>query len=208
MIEKKIKTSEDLVKLFHEIHNLLRNSEGMSEQTAMSQFNIIFSLKLLEKQIKNKQIDLSNECLFSKISDIIDEEQLYVHVKEVVLTEISKSKYGYLLFQELEINNVRTLYTIVQNINKIDYDNLDEDLRGKLYEYFIGREKDTISGLGQFFTNREIVNCFVHYCDKMGFLELDKNGNIPTICDPTCGTYNRNMLKHMMSVHNVLKILL
>ena len=42
--------------------------------------------------------------------------------------------------------------------------------------------------MGQFFTNRKIINCFVDLCDELGYLVLDKKGNIPTICDPNCGS--------------------
>lgn len=43
-------------------------------------------------------------------------------------------------------------------IDKIPMSSNDFDIKGKVYEYFIGRDKSAISDLGAYFTDRPITS--------------------------------------------------
>lgn len=187
-------TDEKLMKIYHKIHDLLRNKEGITEERALDQFNLIFSVKLLEPCFKSKLIIVSDKCLFSELMKCIDDElKLFSSfnevLKELYFNELTKECYKNPSGRPLSLEiRPKTLRTMCIYLSEIDEANIDEDLNGKLYEYFIGRDPTTIKDLGQFFTNRKIVNMVVDVIDNLGYLKLDKKNNIPTICDPTCGT--------------------
>lgn len=180
-------TKDELMNFYHNIHNLLRNNEGLAEERALNNFGYILALKFLEKIVIEKKINgIKKESLYSSFCNSVDEEEIHVSVKQAILN-FYKTKITSEFFDKLEIKKAKTTYLIVKELNKIDFNKIDEDMRGKLYEYFIGREPTTVKGLGQFFTNREIVDLVVGIIDKLGYLKL-KDKKIPTICDPTCGT--------------------
>lgn len=183
-----ISTNDELQDHFHKIHNLYRSKEGMSELEAMKEIMILFSIKLFEPLIRKKIIDLPIECCFSEIIKETDEEKLYSKIMKDVIPKFYKNNLTKDYFDKLKITKPYTIFKTFEYFDEIDYNELNEDLIGKMYEYFIGRQKSTNQGLGQYFTNRKIVELFLDMCEESKLLNLDKDGNIPTFCDPTCGT--------------------
>lgn len=47
---------------------------------------------------------------------------------------------------------------MIKIINNLPLDNDNFDIKGKIYEYFIGRDKTSISELGAYFTDRHITD--------------------------------------------------
>lgn len=185
---KMISTNEELQEHFHKIHNLYRSKEGMSELEAMKEIMILFSIKLFEPLIRKKVIDLPIDCCFSELIKETDEAKLYSKVMKEVIPKFFKNNLTKDYFDKPKITKPYTVFKTFEYFDEINYDELNEDLVGKLYEYFIGRQKATNQGLGQYFTNRKIIESFLDKCEEEKILELDKDGNIPTFCDPTCGT--------------------
>ncbi|ATZ81082.1 N-6 DNA methylase [Bodo saltans virus] len=185
---KIISTNEDLQDHFHKIHNLYRSKEGMSELEAMKEIMILFSIKLFEPLIKKKIIDLPIDCCFSELIKETDEEKLFSKVMKDVIPKFYKNELTKEYFDKPKITKPYTVFKTFEYLDEIDYNELNEDLIGRMYEYFIGRQKSTNQGLGQYFTNRKIVELFLDICEDSKLLNIDKNENIPTFCDPTCGT--------------------
>ena len=72
-----------------------------------------------------------------------------------------------------------TLNELIKTFHKINFES--EDIKGRLFEGFLGRV--FTSGLGQFFTPREIVNFITDFLRKNNL--IPKNG---IILDPACGS--------------------
>ena len=81
----------------------------------------------------------------------------------------------------LEINKIPTINE--KKSTGIINDKLDVDIKGKTYEYFIGRDKSTISDLGAYFSDRHITN-FAISLVKPTLI----NGSIPSFIDPFGGS--------------------
>ena len=81
-------------------------------------------------------------------------------------------------FRETHINKAKTLEKMIRLVKEINFDE-NEDLKGKIYEAFVGRDKKNIKDLGQYFTNHRLVS----YC-----INLVKPTLEDTILDPTCGS--------------------
>jgi len=54
-----------------------------------------------------------------------------------------------------------------------------EQLSGKIYEYFVGRDQSAISELGAYFTNRRIVDFIINKIKP----QIKVDGNIPKMID-------------------------
>ena len=69
---------------------------------------------------------------------------------------------------------------------KINNSNNNEvfDIKGKIYEYFVGREEKQISDLGQYFTERYITSFIMEELN----IKLDANGSVYSMIDPFAGS--------------------
>jgi type I restriction-modification system DNA methylase subunit len=207
-----ISTKEALKAHIHKIHDFIRNSGAGYGLDALKIFNFFYSLKILEPQwdelkLKNKK--------FSELVNIIETNKNIEEV-ETILTEslFNKEKPGilYELFRNPKLQkivvskipdnlNARFYIKIILEINKIptvnkNYnseeiinDKFDVDIKGKTYEYFVGRDKSTISELGAYFSDRHITN----FCYKIPGLKLNvekskKSIIIPNTIDPFGGS--------------------
>jgi len=70
-----INTEEDLIKHYHNIHNYIRNTFGKYGKDALIIFNYFFALKMIEPMIENKQINLPDNCRFSKLLKLRNTER-------------------------------------------------------------------------------------------------------------------------------------
>jgi type I restriction-modification system DNA methylase subunit len=170
------KQNANIVQKAHAIHNLLRNEEGIIGENALHEIQLVFLIKQLEKKVKN--LGFPEEYKFSKLSEITDKDTLKELYDKIRIDVRNKFKDEFDI-RDSKIKRNETLLELVKLVNSIDFDNTDEDIKGKLYEYFIGRDKKNIEDLGQYFTNHKIVS----YC-----INLVKPTLNDTILDPTCGS--------------------
>ena len=164
-----------LMEKAHAIHNLLRNEEGIIGENALHEIQLVFLIRQLESKIE--QLGLSVDFKFSNMVKLTDADILadtYRKVRTAIRNKFTKD----FDIRDSKITNAETLYEFIKLVNTIDF-NTNEDLKGKLYEYFIGRDKQNIKDLGQYFTNFKIVD----YC-----IQLVKPGLTDKILDPTCGS--------------------
>ena len=90
----------------------------------------------------------------------------------------------------LKYNFLYELFEMIDNLPFIKNDKKDNteeefDLRGKIYEYFIGRDKSAISELGAYFTDRHITSVVMNNIDSDTKV---KNGIVPKMIDPFGGS--------------------
>lgn len=204
-------TKEQLKTHIHKIHNLIRNSEAGYGLDALKIFNFFYGLKILEpywKEFKLKSMKFSklvelaknkdkfnneNDCeildeIFGDYDDrknkpgCLYELAINKHLKNIVVTKINEGlKTNFYKQIILEINKIPT----INNKQKTDIvgDKFDVDIKGKTYEYFIGRDKQAISDLGAYFSDRHFTNFAINIVKP----EL-VDGKVPMYIDPFGGS--------------------
>ncbi len=199
-------TNDDLKSYIHDIHNFLRNNGVGYGMNALNIFNVFYGLKLIQPKLdilglsdEEKQV-LDFEVLIKKATDgthignYIDNvvlELLYEMKRDDCFHPEKNNKNKDLaefLFHQIPRDVRNKVWTeLILKINKIPvgYNETQKvNLSGKVYEYFIGRDKNAISELGAFFTDRHIVE-FIY--DKIQPV-LDDENNVKTMIDPFGGS--------------------
>ena len=174
-------TPEDLRAYIHAIHNFLRNNGVGYGKNGMMIFSLFYGLKLIQpildtfKLDKNMKQLLDFNILLEKAynnDNMIDEyinEQilgLLYNLKtdeKYTLSEngILQKGLGQFLFHQIPRGiKIDVWHELIKRIGRIPVGFKDKrvNLSGKVYEYFVGRDKTAISELGAFFTDRHITN--------------------------------------------------
>ena len=142
-------------KIVIESQDLIRNIDGLTGSDAFEEIiKIIFTLNLF-----------SVEKLDSSKLKIAYNEKVY-------------SRYDFFVGDHIKLKDI-TIGQIVDLFSDVDFES--EDVRGRLFETYLGRV--FTSGLGQFFTPREIVEFMTGFLHKKKL--IPKNA---TILDPACGS--------------------
>ena len=138
-----------------ESQDLIRNIDGLTGSDAFEEIiKIIFTMNLFstEKLDSLKLKNFYNKNVFPK--------------------------YDFFIGDKIKLKDI-TIEQIVSLFSDVDFES--EDVRGRLFETYLGRV--FTSGLGQFFTPREIVEFITGFLYKKNL--IPKNA---TILDPACGS--------------------
>ncbi len=183
--KKKEHTREELIKIFKESNDLLRE-EGLREGSErFTEFSNILFLKYLsemevkkEKEGKNATIDKNKR--WDKIQEK-PEDEIIDFVNDTVFTHIAKkySSEKNIFENKLLIENGKTFKIIVNKITKITLLDAESEVSGDAFEYFLKTAISLGNDLGEYFTPRHIIDLIIDLVDpKIG----------ETIYDPACGT--------------------
>ncbi len=181
-----ITNREALRDKIHEIHNFLRNNGAGYGMNALKVFNIFYGLKKIEHDGWLDRVDLKRPyCEFSFLLKLANEnqgERLAELFLRDVLDSIYKSKLKDFLFYEIPRNLKGSVF--VQLVKEIESlvqieETCNVLLSGKIYEYFIGRDRTAISELGAYFTDRHIVDYILNKVNP----SITADGTIPTMVD-------------------------
>lgn len=189
---------DELRDKIHQIHNFLRNHGAGYGMNALKVFNIVYGLHKIEKSNLFERFKLDEVCRFSTLL------QHALHPTENDNAELLHAKFfgngdyddnGVLdkLYEHHELKNIlfyeiprnMTSITLVQLFKEIRHieqieENSNVQLAGKIYEYFIGRDKTAISELGAYFTDRHITDFIFN---ELAPIELPANGDVPEMVD-------------------------
>ena len=201
-----INTKEQLKSHIHKIHNFIRNSGAGYGLDALKLFNFFYGLKVLdpfwdEYKLKSKKFSELVK-MAKKAIDNSDEEEI---IRELFRKDVNNFGCLYELFHNKELSKIivnkineglksEFYKQIILEINKIPTVNnkqktdivnekFDVDINGKIYEYFIGRDKEAISDLGAYFTDRHITNYIIDIVKPQII-----NKKLPTYIDPFGGS--------------------
>ena len=142
-------------KIVIESQDLIRNIDGLTGSDAFEEIiKIIFTLNLFSKE-KMDSLKLKNEYA----------ENVY-------------PKYDFFIGDIIKLKDI-TIEQIIGMFDEVDFDS--EDVRGRLFETYLGRV--FTSGLGQFFTPREIVEFITGFLHKKNLIPQNA-----VILDPACGS--------------------
>ncbi|MDR1753338.1 MAG: N-6 DNA methylase, partial [Eubacterium sp.] len=87
--------------------------------------------------------------------------------------------YGTTIFTPLHIEDTDILKSIIDKLDPLTLTDVDSDVKGDAFEYFLKESTSTKNDLGEYFTPRHIVKTMVRFIDpKIG----------EKIYDPFCGT--------------------
>ena len=183
-----ITNSDDLREKIHEIHNYMRNNGIGYGLTSLKVFNLFYGLMKIEDYGLNEAIGLNNEkCKFSYLLKLVNEPNkkddlisiLYNETLEYIFNnENIKVLLGYNIPLDLKTSVYKYLINEINLIKDIEK-STKEQLSGKIYEYFVGRDQSAISELGAYFTNRGIVDFILNKIKP----QLKPDGTIPKMID-------------------------
>jgi len=185
-ISKKIIDSrKDLIKIFKDANDLLRKEGLLAGHERFSVFSNILFLKLMSEiqDIKSKQgeedtIPMEYRWNFFKNKS---GNELQSYINKIVLKKFDEHyKSGKnSIFDELRIDNPTTLKEIINQLDQLELVNIESDIKGDAFEFFLRRYNAGEKDLGEYFTPRHIVKFLVQLLNPV-FGEKTY--------DPFCGT--------------------
>lgn len=175
-----------LQSFFEDLHNLLWSRAGLSPEKAMEHLIFFFAYRLIELQADS--LSLPQECRWSYISSIKDENDLFEIIKKGVLS-FRKNEMTKHFFKPHEIQKAEIVYDIIHQINRIPLKVIQEtDTLGDIFEYMLSRGMSSMSDDGQYFTNRSICSLAFKLAYNIKNTLRRPDGSLCTFADWFCGT--------------------
>lgn len=175
-----------LQSFFEDLHNLLWNRAGLNPEKALDHLTFFFAYRLIE--IQADTLNLPQECRWSYVASLKNENDLFETIKKGVASFRSKPKTKP-FFKPHEIQKADIVSEIVQQINRIPLKALQEtDTLGNIFEYMLGRGMSTMSDEGQYFTNRTICKLAFKLSYDIKKTLRRSDGTLCTFADWFCGT--------------------
>ena len=180
----------DIENIIHQMHCDLRNKEGVTGINAMHHINLVLLMRSLTKE-KCEKIGLDAQYSFEKLKDLSSKD-LFKRVynreepSNCWLFNIWKiNELGFNKDIPFEIKNETTLHSLFCRAKTIDtkYMFSKTDIIGDIYESFINREGKTMKDLGQYFTDRDLIDYLVNLTQPKVV-----DGQIESIYDGASGT--------------------
>ncbi len=183
--KKNTRTKEELIHVFKKANELLRE-EGLKEGIErFTEFSNLLFLKLIDeietdREQRGERIRLEKRYRWNAFSKKSAQEMLD-HINNTVLPKLV-DKYndsGDVFSKELKIKKPKILKRIVDKLSELTLLDIDSDIKGDAFEYFIKNSVTVGNDLGEYYTPRHIVKLVVDLVNpKFG----DK------VYDPCCGT--------------------
>lgn len=164
-----IKSRDELISLFSELNNDFRAAGIRAGIERFTEFANILFLKLLSEKGEG---DIWDTLMRLPENDI-------VHYLNSVIVDRLKENYGGEVISPVITENPAIIKKIVQKLNPLDLTDIDEDIKGSAFEYFMEKTTTAANDLGEYFTPRHIVRFMVRLLNP-------KFGD--TVYDPFCGT--------------------
>ncbi len=179
-IPKQVQLSrQELIGIFDEANNSLRVEGLRAGIERFSEFANILFLKLFSEidNLKNEpDFDRKLKWDFYKgkpADEILD------YINDLVLPKISKYYHDDNIFSSLQIKDGRVLKKIIDKLDPLVLTDINSDIKGDAFEYFLKATSATGNDLGEYFTPRHIVKMMV----KLVNPQIGEK-----IYDPFCGT--------------------
>lgn len=164
-----IRSRQELITLFSEINNDFRAAGIHAGITRFTEFANVLFLKLLSEKESD---DIWNVLMRIPEKDILN------YVNNGVIPRL-KERYGGEVLSPIEAKSPPVIKKIVQKMTHLSLMDIDEDIKGSAFEYFMAKTTTAQNDLGEYFTPRHIVRFMVRLLNP-------QFGN--TVYDPFCGT--------------------
>lgn len=158
---------KQLIKIFEDSNDLLRDEWFRAWIERFWEFSNILFLKLIgeledlkEEEWRYEEVVLEKYLRWSQWKDKRGWE-LLDFVNNVVLQKIGHAYKDDKIFTPLQIKNPETLKKIIDKLDPLNLINIDSDIKGDSFEYFLKQSTATKNDLGEYFTPRHIVKVMV-----------------------------------------------
>lgn len=174
---------KELIRIFDEANNMLRGDGLRAGIERFGEFANILFLKLISEseQIKQESGIYSDfdfpACSWDSIKRIPVSARID-YINSTVYTRLNKL-YGTEIFTPLTIRDETILRDIMDKLDPLMLTDVDSDVKGDAFEYFLKASASTKNDLGEYFTPRHIVKTMVRLINP----QIGEK-----IYDPFCGT--------------------
>lgn len=174
---------KELIRIFDEANNMLRGDGLRAGIERFGEFANILFLKLISEseQIKQESGIYSDfdipACSWDSIKKIPVSARID-YINNTVYTRLNKL-YGTEIFTPLTIRDETILRDIMDKLDPLMLTDVDSDVKGDAFEYFLKASASTKNDLGEYFTPRHIVKTMVRLINP----QIGEK-----IYDPFCGT--------------------
>lgn len=174
---------KELIRIFDEANNMLRGDGLRAGIERFGEFANILFLKLVSESEQIKQesgissgFDIES-CSWDSIKRIPSATRIE-YINNTVYKRLN-DLYGTQIFTDLTIRDETILRDIMNKLDPLTLTDVDSDVKGDAFEYFLKASASTKNDLGEYFTPRHIVKTMVRLVNpKIG----------EKIYDPFCGT--------------------
>lgn len=179
-IPKEIQLSrQELINIFDEANNNLRVEGLRAGIERFSEFANILFLKLfteIDDQRPQPVFDRKLKWDFYKSKPA---DEILYYINDTVLPKISKYYKDENIFSPLQIKDGKVLKKIITKLDPLILTDINSDIKGDAFEYFLKATTATGNDLGEYFTPRHVVKMMV----KLVNPQIGEK-----IYDPFCGT--------------------
>lgn len=171
---------KELIKIFDEANNLLRGEGLRAGIERFGEFANILFLKLISESEESKKDNARLKPQYRWDSIIALPAFARIdYINETVFPELNRLYDSSDIFTPLQIKDPDILKDIMEKLNPLTLTDVDSDVKGDAFEYFLKASTATKNDLGEYFTPRHIVKTMVRLVNpQIG----------ETIYDPFCGT--------------------
>lgn len=173
---------KELIRIFDEANNMLRSEGLRAGIERFGEFANILFLKLISeseqaKKERGETTKFDMACSWDAIKQIPYSTRIE-YINKTVYDKLN-ALYGTDIFTPLQIRDTSILKEIMDKLDPLMLTDVDSDVKGDAFEYFLKASTATKNDLGEYFTPRHIVKTMVRLVNpKIG----------EKIYDPFCGT--------------------
>lgn len=173
---------KELIRIFDEANNMLRGEGLRAGIERFGEFANILFLKLISEteQIKRERgtkTKFDFACSWDSIKQIPSSTRIE-YINKTVYDKLNVL-YNTDIFTPLQIRDASILKEIMDKLDPLMLTDVDSDVKGDAFEYFLKASTSTKNDLGEYFTPRHIVKTMVRLVNpQIG----------ETVYDPFCGT--------------------
>ena len=173
---------KELIRVFDEANNMLRGEGLRAGIERFGEFANILFLKLISEseQIKRESgIDtkFDIDCSWDSIKQIPSSTRIE-YINKTVYDKLN-ALYNTDIFTPLQIRDASILKEIMDKLDPLMLTDVDSDVKGDAFEYFLKASTSTKNDLGEYFTPRHIVKTMVRLVNP----QIGEK-----VYDPFCGT--------------------
>ena len=174
---------KELIRVFDEANNMLRGDGLRAGIERFGEFANILFLKLISESEQIKQesgiasdFDIAS-CSWDSIKRIPPAARIE-YINNTVYKRLN-ALYGTQIFTDLTIRDETILRDIMDKLDPLMLTDVDSDVKGDAFEYFLKASTSTKNDLGEYFTPRHIVKTMVRLVNP----QIGEK-----VYDPFCGT--------------------
>jgi len=172
----------ELIRIFDEANNMLRGDGLRAGIERFGEFANILFLKLISETEDNKKLagkpsSFDDMCHWDYIKSLKPNSRIE-HINKIVYDKLN-ALYGTTIFTPLLIKDNDILKSIIDKLDPLTLTDVDSDVKGDAFEYFLKESTSTKNDLGEYFTPRHIVKTMVRLVNP----QIGEK-----IYDPFCGT--------------------